>query len=133
MNENPSARHLRDLPPRQVGLYTKAVVLFGGFMQQFVWIFFVMGSLFSWISLPMSSVKYWSEFRKKWEKVPGKIISAEATNTAVNEELVYQYLQSFEVNGQRYTGKSFSVGQDFQAGQEVTIEYDAKNPTDSHV
>ncbi len=133
MQTDLSARQLRDLPPRQVGLFTKAVVLFGGFMQQFGWIFFVMGSLFSWIFLPMSSVKYWFEFGKKWEKVPGKIISAEATNTAVNEEVVYQYLHSFEVNGQRYTGKSFTTGNDFQAGQEVTIEYNANDPSDSHI
>lgn len=132
-NGNPAARQLRDLPPRNINLFTKATVLFGGFMQQFGWIFFVMGSLFSWIFIPMSSVKYWFEFGKKWETAPGKIVTAEPTNSSVNEETVYQYLQSFEVNGQRYTGKSFSVGQDYQGGEEVTIEYDANNPSDSHV
>jgi hypothetical protein len=51
----------------------------------------------------------------------------------VNDELVYQYLHSFEVDGQRQTGKSYTVGQDYQAGQQVTIEYDAKHVADSHV
>lgn len=133
MNENPAARQLRDLPPRNINLYTKAIVLFGGFMQQFGWIFFVMGSLFSWIFIPMSSVKYWFEFGKKWQTTPGKIVSAEPTNSSVNDQTVYQYLQSFEVNGQRYTGKSYSVGQDYRGGEQVTIEYDANNPSDSHV
>ncbi len=133
MNENPAARHLHDLPPRNIGLFTKATVLFGGFMQQFGWIFFCMGSLFSWIFIPMSDVKYWFEFGKEWKEVPGKVVSAEATNSAVNDESVYQYLHSFEVEGQRYRGKSFSVGQDFQGGQQVSIQYDAKNPSDSHV
>ena len=133
MNSNPSARHLRDLPPRSIGLYTKSIVLFGGFMQQFGWIFFCMGSLFSWIFIPLSDVKYWFEFGKEWKEVPGKVVSAEATNSAVNEETVYQYLHSFEVGGQRYTGKSYSVGQDFQGGEAVSIRYDAKNPSDSHM
>ncbi|MCF8247328.1 MAG: DUF3592 domain-containing protein [Saprospiraceae bacterium] len=133
MNQNPSARQLRDLPPRNINLFTKATVLFGGFMQQFGWIFFCMGSLFSWIFIPMSTVRYWFEFGKEWQQVPGKIISAEPTNSSVNEQPVYQYLQSFEVNGQRYTGKSFSVGPEYQGGEEVTIEYDANNPSDSHV
>ena len=133
MNENPPTRQLRDLPPRSIGLYTKATVLFGGFLQQFGWIFFCMGSLFAWIFIPMSDVKFWFEFGKKWETALGKIVAAEATNSAVNDEIVYQYLHSFELNGQRYTGKSFTVGQDFQGGEEVNIEYDAKNPSDSYV
>lgn len=133
MQTNPGARQLRDLPPRSIGLYTKAIVLFGGFLQQFGWIFFTMGSLFSWIFIPMSDVKFWFEFGKEWKETPGKVVAVEPTNSAVNDEDVYQYLHSFELNGQRFTGKSYSVGQDYQGGQEVSIEYDAKNPTDSHV
>jgi hypothetical protein len=128
METSPHTRHLRDLPPRQVGLFAKAVILFSGFMQQFGWIFFVMGSLFAWIFIPASTVRYWFEGGKDWKEVPGKVVSAEPTNSAVNEETVYRYLHSFEVNGQRYTGKSFTAGQDFQGGEEVTIRYDAKAP-----
>lgn len=134
METQPSSRHLHELPPRHVGLYTKAVILFSGFMQQFGWIFFVMGSLFAWIFIPPSTVPLWFEMGKDWQEVPGKIISAEPTNSAVNEEVVFSYLHSFEVEGQRYTGKSFTVGQDFQGGQQVTIRYDAKAPgKSSHV
>jgi hypothetical protein len=133
-DRHPSARHLRDLPPRHVGLFTKAVILFGGFMQQFGWIFFVMGSLFAWIFIPASTVPYLFEAGRDWKEVPGKIISAEATNSSVNDEVVYRYLHTFEVGGQRYTGKSFTAGQDFQEGQQVTIRYDANNPAEaSHV
>ncbi len=133
MNENPTTRHLHELPPRQVGLYAKAIVLSGGFLQQFGWVFFCMGSLFSWIFIPMSDVKYWFEFGKEWKEVPGKLVTAEPTNSAVNEEVVYQNLHAFELDGQRYTGKSFTVGADYSGGEDVTIRYDAKNPTDSHV
>ncbi len=131
METSPHTRHLRDLPPRQVNLFTKAVILCSGFMQQFGWIFFIMGSLFTWVFLPASTVRYWFEFGKDWKEVPGKVISGEATNSAVNEQTVYRYFHSFEVNGQRYTGKSFSAGQGFSDGQEVTIRYDAKAPDKS--
>jgi hypothetical protein len=123
-----TARHLHELPPRHIGLFTKAVVLFSGFLQQFGWIFFVMGSLFSWIFIPPSTVRFWFETGKDWKEVPGKVITAEPTNSAVNEEVVYRYLHSFEVNGQRFTGKSFTTGPDLQGGQEVTIRYDANAP-----
>jgi hypothetical protein len=109
MQTNPTTRQLRDLPPRSINLYTKATVLFGGFLQQFGWIFFVMGSLFSWIFIPMSDVKFWFEFGKEWKETPGKIVAVEPTNSAVNDEVVYQYLHSFELNGQRFTGKSSHV------------------------
>jgi hypothetical protein len=133
MEPNPSSRHLRDLPPRSIGLFTKATILFGGFLQQFGWIFFVMGSLFSWIFIPASTVRFWFEFGKDWKETPGKIISAEPTNSAVNDVTVYRYLHSFEVNGVRFTGKSFTTGQQYQGGEEVNIRYDANNPGDSHV
>lgn len=128
METSAHPRHLHDLPPRQVGLFTKAVVLFSGFLQQFGWIFFVMGSLFAWVFVPASSARYWFEAVKDWKEVPGRIVSVEPTNSAVNEELVYRYLHSFELDGQRYTGRSFSAGQDFGEGEGVTIRYDANAP-----
>ncbi len=133
MNENPSSRHLQDLPPRQINLFTKATVLFDGFMQQFGWVFFCMGSLFAWIFISASEVKYWFEPSKDWQETPGKVVSAEPTNSAVNDQVVYRYLHSFELDGQRFTGKSFTAGQQYNGGEAVTIRYDAKNPGDSYM
>lgn len=133
METNPASRQLRDLPPRNIDLFTKATVLFGGFTQQFGWIFFTMGSLFSWIFLPLSTVKFWFEFGKKWQETPGSIVTAEPTNSSVNNVAVYSYLHSFELNGERYTGKSFTTGQQYQGGEEVIIRFDANNPHDSYV
>lgn len=102
-------------------------------MQQFGWIFFVMGSLFSWLFIPSSTVRFWFEFGKKWQETPGKIVATEPTNSKVNEVTVYSYLHAFELDGKRFTGKSYTTGQQFQEGQEVTILYDLNNPNDSHV
>ena len=133
MENKPASRRLRDLPPRRIHLFTKATILTGGFFQQFGWIFFTMGSLFSWIFIPASTVKFWFEFGKKWQETPGKIVASEQTNSSVNDVTVYSYLHSFELNGERYTGKSFTAGQQFQDGEEATIRYDANNPGDSYV
>ncbi len=129
-----TARQLHELPPRQISLFTKAAILFGGFLQQFGWIFFVMGSLFAWIFIPPSTVRFWFEAGKDWKEVPGKVVTSEPTNSSVNDQTVYRYLHSFEVNGQRFTGKSFTPGQRYQGGEEVTIRYDAKDPSkQSHI
>ncbi|MBI5915419.1 MAG: DUF3592 domain-containing protein [Bacteroidetes bacterium] len=130
MNAN---RQLRDLPPRHLNLFTKATVLSGGFLQMFGWIFFCMGSLFAWIFIPMSEVRFWFEFGKEWKETPGKVVTAEPTNSSVNDQVVYSYLHSFELNGTRYTGKSYTTGQQYQGGEEVTVRYDANNPNDSHL
>lgn len=134
METHPSQRTLRDLPPRHVPIFTKATVLFGGFMQQFGWVFFAMGSLFAWIFVPASEARFWFEAGKDWQEVPGMVVSGEATNSTVNDVTVYRYLHAFEVNGQRFTGKSFAVGQRFAEGEEVTVRYDANRPADgSHI
>ena len=92
-----------------------------------------MGSLFAWIFISASEVKYWFEPGKDWQEVPGKVVSAEPTNSSVNDEVVYRYLHSFELEGNRYTGKSFSTGQQYQGGEQVTIRYDARHPSESYV
>ncbi len=133
MPNDPSSRHLRDLPPRYIDLFTKTTILFGGFAQQFGWIFFTMGSLFSWVFVPMSDAKFWFEFNKDWQETKGKIVSVEPTNSYVNDTRVYQYFQSFEMGGQRYTGKSYTVEQRYNSGQEITILFNANNPNESYI
>ncbi len=133
MQSQPSSRHLRDLPPRQIDLFTKATVLVGGFFQMFGWIFFTMGSLFAWIFIPASEVVYWFEFGKEWKEVNGVVLTVEATNSAVNDQLVYRNFYFFELDGQRYTGKSFTRGQQYQGGENAPIRYNAKNPGESYM
>jgi hypothetical protein len=133
MPTTPSNRHLRDLPPRHLGLFTKIVILFGGFLQQFGWIFFTMGSLFAWIFIPLSDVMLWFEGNKNWEETVGQVMSAEPTNSSVNETTVYQYLHSFELEGERFSGKSFTVGRQYNDGEEVTIRYNADDPNESYI
>jgi hypothetical protein len=133
MTSHPSARHLRDLPPRRIDLFTKSTVLFGGFFQLFGWIFFTIGSILSWIFIPASEVVYWFEFGKEWKETQGVVLTVEATNSAVNDQLVYRNFYAFELDGQRYTGKSFTRGQQYQGGENAPIRYNAKNPGESYM
>lgn len=130
---NPSSRHLRDLPPRHIDLFTKITTLFGGFGQQFGWIFFTMGSLFCWIFIPLSDAKFWFESDRNWQETIGKIVSVEPTNSSVNDTPVYQYFQSFEVDGQRYTGISYTVGKQYDSGTETTVRYNATDQNKSYI
>jgi hypothetical protein len=128
-----SARRLTDLPPRNIDRFTKATVLFGGFFQQFGWIFFSVGSLFAWIFIPASEVRYWFESEKNWREISGKILTAESTNSSVNDEIVYSYFYAFEWQGKRFTGKSYTPGLRFQSGEVVTIRFSDKNPSKSYM
>lgn len=129
----PSDRHLRDLPPRHLDLFTKIIILFGGSLQQFGWIFFTIGSLFSWIFIPFSDAMLWFEGKKNWNETVGQIMSAEPTNSSVNETTVYQYFHSFELEGERFTGKSFTVGPQYKDGEEVMIRYNVDDPSESAI
>lgn len=133
MEAKPANRQLWELPPRSLNLFTKVTILFGGFFQLFGWVFFVMGSLFSWIFIPLSTAKFWFEWGKKWEEIPARIITVEPTNSSVNEEVVYSNLYSFQINDERYTGKSFTFGQKFSGGEDVVVRYNANNPEESYV
>jgi hypothetical protein len=133
METAPASRQLRELPPRSIGLLTRATILTGGFFQQFGWIFFVMGSLFSWIFIPVSTVRHWFEFGKDWKEIQGKVVVSEPTNSSVNDRMVYSYLYSFELDGQRYTGKSYGYGGNYSNGEEVTIRYNARNPSEGYI
>lgn len=133
MPTKPSDRHLRDLPPRHLDLFTKIIILFGGFLQQFGWIFFTLGSLFAWIFIPLSDVMLWFEGKKDWKETVGQVMSAEPTNSSVNETTVYQYLHSFELENERFTGKSFTVGRQYNDGEEVTIRYNENDPSESYI
>lgn len=130
---HPEARHLTDPAPRRVGLFTKFVILFGGFMQQFGWIFFTMGSAFAWIFIPLSDVRYWFVSEKNWVETGGDIIAIESTNTSVNESPVYKIVYGFDLEGKIRAGNGYSHGQTYQVGQEVRIKYHPDAPEKSYI
>lgn len=133
MQTNPSSRHLREAPPRHINVFTKMTHLCGGTLQQMGWLFLLMGSVFSWIFIPASEAKFWFEKKADWKEVPGKVLTADATNSSENDTKVYRYLHSFQVDGQNHTGNSYTVGKRFVDGAKVTVRYDTSNPRNSFI
>ncbi len=125
---NGLVRKLSPHTPRPIGLFTRAVILFGGAIQQFGWIFLAFGSIFAWIFLPMSEVRYWLQPTKNWAETEGLIETREATNASVNRQPVYRYAHSFEHQGQRYLGSSFSAGAQYNPGDVVRVRFHPTRP-----
>jgi hypothetical protein len=129
----PESRNLTDPAPRQVDIFTMATILFGGFTQQFGWVFFTLGSLFAWVFVPASEARFWLEPKTGWLEAPAAITSFQATNASVNDQTVYWYTYSFDVNGQIYTGKSYSMGKPYEVGDEAIVKYRGNAPEVSHI
>lgn len=127
------ARQLTDPAPRRVDVFSKFVILFGGFSQQFGWIFFTVGSLFAWIFIPISEVRYWFVSEKNWVETGGDIMAIEQTNASVNDAPVYKIVYGFDVEGKIRTGNGYAYGQTYQVGQEVQIKYRPDAPDKSYI
>lgn len=125
---NGIARKLSPHTPRHIDLFTRAVILFGGVIQQFGWAFFAFGSIFAWIFLPMSEARYWLQSTRNWAETEGLIETREATNASVNRQTVYRYAHSFEYQGQRYLGSSFSAGERYAPGDVVRVRFNPARP-----
>ena len=122
-------------PPRQVPWLVRSQVLFGGFLNQFGWLFFSFGLIFVWIfGLNADLSGLLGPFRTM-ETAQGTILRVEETSATVNETPVYAYIYSFRVERleMEYQGKSYSTGRQFEPGWPVTVEYLASDPNVSRI
>lgn len=120
------------MTPRQISIPERLAILSGGFMSQFGWIFFGFGMIFFWVFVMNSTIVYWFSFRD-WQESEGTVIRIEDTNAEVNDEDVYELIYEYKVNGNTYTGRSYSTGYAYSEGQAVPIEYDLDHPEESRV
>ena len=120
------------MTPRQISIPERLAILSGGFMSQFGWIFFGFGMIFFWVFVMNSTVTHWFSFRN-WADGEGTVLRIEETNAEENEENVYELIYEYKVNGQSYTGRSYSTGYAYSEGQTVPIEYDLDYPEESRV
>jgi hypothetical protein len=132
-NLRPQDRVLRELPPRHLDVYTQATILFGGFLQQFGWIFFGFGMIFVWVFAWNSQVRHWLSNLGQWEETEGIIVMAETTNASQNEVPVVQYTFQYEVNGRRHLGRSYTSGQTFSESENVPVMYKPRQPSRAYI
>lgn len=126
-------------PPRAVPLSVQLRLLFGGFSNQFGWIFFGFGMIFVWIfgfqCDPMALI----DFSGELETAQGTIIKQTKTNMSEggNEHTpgtpIYLNEYKFGFENRTYEGKSYSLGRKGQQGQNVVIEFPVGRPQRSRI
>ncbi len=116
---------------RQVPFSTQLKVLFGGIVLQ-------IGAFFFWLGLPLSAVFVWNsealnlfKFDGNWVATQGVLQEIEETNASIDDEPIYYYYFTYNVDGQSYQGRSSDIyrSQYHQTGVDVSIpvEYKDKN------
>lgn len=120
-------------PPRHVPAGTKAQLLFGGFSNQFGWLFFGFGLIFVWIFTLPADLTGWLVFRGDLETARGVITASTETKMSVNERPVYRYDYRFSHDGVDYTGSSYRTGGGMKDNRDVTVEFPAGSPHHSRI
>lgn len=123
----------RNIIYRSVPLSVTLGNLFGGFMNQFGWLFFSFGMIFVWVFVPdidFSFIHFWG----KNSTVEGYIIRIEDTNVAINEMPVINHYYSFKApDGNVYLDNSFATGKEYPVDTKVSIEYPKGKPEISRI
>ncbi|MEZ4825931.1 MAG: DUF3592 domain-containing protein [Bacteroidia bacterium] len=120
------------MPPRNLPFISRLAILCGGFDAQFGWVFFGFGMIFFWIFFMNSEVVYMLAYGD-WESAPGEILRVEETNASENNTSVYESIYKYNVSGVNYEGTAYTTGRDFYNGQQVDIEYNPDNPSESRM
>jgi hypothetical protein len=128
-------RIIREQAPRQLSLFSKSVILFGGVMQQIGWIFLCIGLIFSVVFISNSEFKYIFVFDGEW--VEGKAVLREIKQTSSRENNTYIYAYSFDFttpDGKLFKGVSYNfLNENYRSGNSVDIRYKSKNPNHSKI
>ena len=97
--------------------------MFGGFNNQFGWLFFGFGMIFVWIFALQSDVTSLFLFSFQTNTTQGFVESVEESNASENDTTIYELSYTyFDQLGREHSGKSYSTGYPVVEGQ-VTVEY----------
>jgi hypothetical protein len=120
-------------PPRSVPLAVRLRLLYGGFANQFGWLFFGFGMIFVWVFGFNTDPTALLDFRGDLEEVQGAITRCEDTNASQNDSEIYAHYYLFEADGQEYDGVSYSVGRRSSPGDKVTVQFPPDRPARSRI
>ncbi len=128
-----------DGPPRYVPVLVTLRLLFGGFMNQFGWLFFGFGMIFFWVFACNADYVGWMGTWGPVETVQGTVTRSE--NSGASEggsrhtkgtPIVANHYR-FEHSGQTYDGVSYATGRRLNPGQEVAIQFPVGRPGRSRI
>ncbi|MDH4240860.1 MAG: DUF3592 domain-containing protein, partial [Phycisphaerae bacterium] len=127
-------------PPRDVPILVRLRVLFGGFLNQFGWIFFGFGLVFVWAFTVNADLTSWYRFRGQIDTAQGKVLYSKKTRFSVGGSKhsrgtpVYAIHYAFTgPKATEYTGVSFNTGRQFDEGQTGVIEHPQDHPQTSRI
>lgn len=124
---------LREGPPRYLSILTRINVLFGGFAVQFGSIFFWFGMVFVLVFVGQSEAVHWFSADGEWVETEGILLEINETSSEINDEYVYEYVFSYNVNGQSLRGESNATFGGETEGNFVNIEYKSDDPIRSRI
>jgi hypothetical protein len=129
-------KHLTDFnapAPRAVPLSIRLRVLFGGFNNQFGWLFFGFGLIFVWAFTFQADFTSWILFRLPTSSTAGVIESLEESNASEDGVLVYEVSYAFfDQLGRQQGGTSYTTGYPDISGR-VSVEYVSAIPSISRI
>jgi hypothetical protein len=120
-------------PPRKVPFSVRLRVLFGGFSNQFGWIFFGFGMVFVWIFTLHADLASIFLFRLETKTTIGIVESIQSTNATENDIEVYEIQYTYFDNlGEQHSDASYTTGYPSIEAR-VNVEYVAAFPSISRV
>ena len=102
-----SPRFLQD-PPRYLSIFTRLSFAFSGWNCQLGWLLSGLTLAGLWYGLNNSELRYAFTANESWQLVPGELLAVESAGGKLSRTKIYQYDFSFDYEGQKYQGRSFS-------------------------
>lgn len=97
------------------------------------WIFFGVGMIFFLLLGLESNLFTFHRFMGELEKAEGKVLKTEYTNWSIDEESVVRWLYTFDYQGKKYLGTSYTIEKTAMPEQSVTVEFSADSPEHSRI
>jgi hypothetical protein len=117
-------------PPRSVPVSLRLVVLFGGGLSQFGWLFFGFGMIFVWVFGSFADFTPLTFYKGPWRLAEGVITSGRDLHMKVNSASVYAHSFTFATpDGVRHEGRCRGTGGLQAPGTPVTIQYREWDPS----
>lgn len=125
--------------PRSVPILVRCRILFGGFLNQFGWLFFGFGMIFFWFFALNADLLGWYFFSGELETVQGIVTNSEKTGSSEGGSEhskgtpIFANHYEFTYLGEKYNGTSYATGKRKAKGAKVKIELPKGNPDRSRI
>jgi hypothetical protein len=108
-------------------------LLLGGPVHQIGWLFLVVGMVFSWFFVADSELWTPVAFSGQTDHVDGRVTGIEPTSASENDARIYGLRYTYEWNGTRHEGISYTFDSHAEPGASVSVELVRSRPEVSRV